>query len=285
MILLSNPSLNKLDLKRIEHILKKSVDWNKVFHLSLSENTTFIIYKNLLQYRYFWLVPDSLRTVWDAAYLGNIRRNKQLLHYTFILEQKFLEQKIIAISGNGIMLLSNIYKDMLGVRFLHDLDFFTEKENLAYIDKILFDLNFKKIYINNHDLLTMPIDIEENDVLYSKFIGSTYINCDFCSGIKDKPDLFKYLINCLKSKGSCDYYTALLVTLYLSAEKSWNNNYYVPNIKHYTYAKLIDLYLFKISISSKIINIDKLSYRFNLTKMIQDVDLVLDFFKKEGYLS
>ena len=69
-ILLSNPILDEIKLKRIEHILKHSVNWKKVFYISLIEKTTFLICKNLLQYHYFWMVPDYLGIVWNTAYIG-----------------------------------------------------------------------------------------------------------------------------------------------------------------------------------------------------------------------
>ena len=42
-LLLSNPFLDEVTLKRIEHIIKHSVNWYDVFFISLKQKTTFII--------------------------------------------------------------------------------------------------------------------------------------------------------------------------------------------------------------------------------------------------
>lgn len=285
-ILLSNPILDEITLKRIEHILKHAIDWHMVFHISLIERTTFIICKNLLQYHYLWLVPDCLGFVWNAAYVGNIKRNKQLLYYFKILLKAFSQKGIVAIPGSGVMLLCSIYENMLGVRLLHDIDFFTEKKYFPDIGNILFDLNFKKIYINDKDFFINLPDLHEYDVLYSKYINSTYINCDFCSCIKENPALYTFLIDCMKNKKTTDYYSAQLVMLYLAVLKSWNGGYYFKDIRHYTYSRLIDLHLYKkLYVNFNIAYLlNKTSSASNLIQQIQDVDECLNFFKKEGYL-
>lgn len=286
-VLLSNPILDEIALKRVEHILKHPIDWHMVFHISLIERTTFIICKNLLQYHYFWLVPDCLGIVWNTAYIGNIKRNKQLLYYYNILQKAFSRKEIIAVPGSGIMLLCSVYQEMLGIRLLHDIDFFTETNYLPNIDEVLFGLDFKKIYINNKDFLINSSNIYGCDVLYSKYVNSTYINCDFCSCIKESPALYSFLIDCMKSQKATDYYSAQLVMLYLSVLKSWDGNYYYPNIKHYTYSRLIDLHLYKkLYVSFNVAYLlNGMSNASSLIEKIQDVDKCLNFFKKEGYLT
>lgn len=286
-ILLSNPIPDEITLKRIEHILKQSIDWHTVFRISLTERTTFIICKNLLQYHYFWAVPDCLGLVWNTAYIGNIKRNEQLLYYYYILKRAFSQKGILAIPGSGVMLLCSVYQDMSGVRLLHDIDFFTESKYLPNIDAFLHTLDFKKIYIDDNDFLSNSSDFFGCDVLYSKYVNSTYINCDFCSCIKEDPALYSYLIDCMKSKNLTDYYFTQLVMLYLSAEKSWNGNYYISNVKHFTYSRLIDLHLFKklyadLNVTHLLNGIPNGSH---LNEKIQDVDAALNFFKKEGYLT
>lgn len=285
-VLLSNPILDKITLKRVEHILKHPIDWCIVFHISLKERTTFIICKNLLQYHYFWLVPDCLGVVWNTAYVGNIKKNKQLLYYYNILKEAFFRKNIVAIPGNGVMLLCSVYKDMLGVRLLHDIDFFTERNYLPNIEEILFGLDFKKIYINDRDFLINSSEIYGYDVLYSKYVNYTFINCDFCSCIKETPALYTFLIDCMKNEKTTDYYFAQLIMLYLSVLKSWDGDYYFQNIKHYTYSKLIDLHLYK----KLYINFDVEHFLNNipnasrLIEKIQDVEECLNFFEKERYL-
>lgn len=286
-VLLSNPILDEITLKRIEHILKHSIDWSIVFHISLKERTTFIIFKNLLHYHYFWLVPDCLGVVWNTAYVGNIKKNKQYLCYYNILQKAFSRKGIVAIPGNGIMLLCSVYQNMVGVRLLHDIDFFTETNYLPNIDKILFGLDFKKIYINDKDFLINSCEIYRCNVLYSKYVNFTYINCDFCSCMKETPELYAFLINYMKNQKTTNYYFAQLVMLYLSVLKSWDGDYYFQNIKHYTYSRLIDLHLYKklyitFNIEPLLNNIPNASC---LIEKIQDIEECLNFFKKEGYLT
>lgn len=286
-VLLSNPVLDEITLKRVEHILKHPIDWHTLFHISLKERTTFIICKNLLQYHYFWLVPDCLGVVWNAAYVGNIKKNKQLLYRYKILQKIFSRKEIVAIPGNGIMLLCSVYQDMLGVRLLHDIDFYTETKYLPNINEILLSLDFKKIYINDKDFLINSSEICGCDVLYSKYANFTYINCDFCSCIKENPTLYTFLIDCMKNQRTRDYYFAQLVMLYLSVLKSWDGDYYSQNIKHYTYSRLIDLHLYKklyinFNVEHLLNNLPNVS---PLIEKIQDVEECLNFFKKEGYLT
>lgn len=285
-ILLSAPTQNEVTLKRIEHILKQPIDWYKVFRISILERTTFIVCKNILQYRYFWMVPDPLWIIWNASYIGNIKRNETFLLYYNLLKEKFLQETIVAIPSSGIMLLSTIYKDMVGVRLLHDLDFLTAKDNLSSISKILFDLNFKRIYINDRDLLINSHNINESDVLYSKYSDATYINCDFCFDQIANRLPFSYLINSLKDKKSDLYYVMQLIMLYLSAEKSWDGDYYTFNIRHYNYSRLIDIYLYKNNyIKPKMIKLFQETVKhFFLNETILNIDIVLNFFKEEGYL-
>lgn len=286
-ILLSNPVLNEISLKRIEHILKHHIDWNQVFLASLLEKTTFIICRNLLQYHYYWLVPEQLWFVWNVAYLGNIEKNKQLLYYYNILKQKFSQKAITAIPGNGIMLLTTIYKNLFGIRLLHDIDFFTEKKYLPAINEIMNSMNFEKIYVDDRDFLRNPANIYGNNVLYSKYIDSAYTNFDFCSGMNENQSLFFSLINCMKKTESAAFYAAELIVLYLSAAKSWNGKYYTSNIKCYTYSKLIDLHLYrKFYITSETKSLFmEIANNFQLNNLIQDVDATLNFFKKERYLT
>lgn len=286
-VLLSNPILDEITLKRIEHILKYPVDWNTVFHISLKERTTFIICKNLLNYHYFWLVPDSLGIVWNTAYIGNIKRNKKLLYYYNILQESFSRKEIIAIPCDGVMLLNSVYQDMLGVRLLHDIDYLTETNYLSNINEILLDLDFKKIYVNDKDFLINSSQTCGCNILYSKYENCTYLNCDFCSCIKENPSLFDFLINCMKDSKTIDYYFAQLIMLYLSVWKSWNGSYYFRNIRHYTYSRLIDLYLYK----KKYIRFDvkhllkKTPNSSDLIEKMHDIEKCLNFFKKEGYLT
>lgn len=286
-ILLSNPFPDEITLKRIEHILKHPIDWHTVFRISLAERTTYIICKNLLQYHYFWAVPDCLGVVWNTAYIGNIKRNEQLLYYYNILKREFSQKGIVAIPGSGVTLLCSVYKEMSGVRLLHDIDFFTETKYLSQIDDFLYTLDFKKIYINDKDFLSNPSDIFGCDMLYSKYVNSTYINCDFCSYMKENPALYIFLFDCLKSKETTDYYFAQLIMLYLSAEKSWNGNYYTSNIKHYTYSRLLDLHLYKkLNVGFNVTNLlNDMPKGSHINKKIQDVDATLSFFEKEGYLT
>lgn len=286
-ILLSNPILDEITLKRIEHILKHPIDWYTVFRMSLIEKTTFIIFKNLMQYHYLWLLPDSLGVVWNTSYVGNIKRNKQLLNFYYILQEELSHRKIIAVPSSGIMLLCSIYQEMLDVRLLHDIDFFTETNYLPDIDEILFGLNFKKIYINDKDLLINSSGIHEHDVLYSKYVNSTYINVDFCHCFKQNPALYNFLVNSMKNQRTPDYYSAQLFILYLLVLKSWDGSYYFKNIKHYTYSRLIDLHLYKkLFVKFDTTNFfNRIPNALYLIKNIQDVDECLNFFKKEGYLT
>ncbi len=286
-ILLSNPILNQTSLKRVEHILKESVDWNQVFSISLEDRTTFIMCKNLLEHHYCWMIPDSLWLVWHTAYKGNTEKNKQLLNYYNILERKFREKNIVAVPSGGIMLLSTIYKDMVGVRLLHDIDFFSEKKYLHNIDQILNDSGFKKIYTDNKDPLMNPTNIYGNDNFYSKYINCCFINCDFCCGIEKNAELFSFLMKCLESREIPLCNVAQLILLYLSAAKSWNGNYYVTGIKQYTYAKLIDIQLYQkfyagLELASKL---KEVTSRFYLDEIITEVNIALDFFQKGGYLA
>lgn len=286
-LLLSAPVLNKVTLKRIEHILKKAIDWNKVFYISILERTTYIMCKNLLQYRYFWIIPDELWMIWNTSYIGNIKRNQQLLFVYNSLKQEFFQNSILAVPSRGILLLSSIYKNMIGARLLHDLDFFTEKTYLSKIDMVLNKLNFNRIYVNDKDILINVDNIYGKDVLYSKYVDSTYINCDFCSDMEYNRELFEFLIECMKSEESNKFYIAQLIILYLSAEKTWNGSYFISDIKHYTYERLIDLHLYKcIYENSQIIDLFyETVNRFNQNEIVLNVDITLNFFRKEGYLT
>lgn len=287
VILLSNPAPDELVLKRIEHILKKNINWYTVFYISLKERTTYLICENLLHYHYFWMVPDYLRIVWDTAYIGNIKRNKQLLHYYEIFKNKFSENGIWTMPGNGIMLLCSVFQDMLGVRLLHDIDFFTQKKYLEAIDTLMHSLDFKKIYINDKDRLSNLSQISEYSVLYSKYTFSTYINCDFCCCTKENPALYDWLIDNINHNQTMGYDFMQLIMLYLSADKSWNGHYFANNVKHYTYSRLLDIYLYKKKYAN--FNIRELLHVVPdgtaLIKKMHDIDNALNFFKKEGYLT
>lgn len=285
-ILLSTPFPTEITLKRIEHILKSPVNWNEVFSLSLLERTTFFICKNLLQYHYFWSIPDSLWIVWNAAYIGNIKKNEHFICCYNILYQTFVKHNIEAFPVNGTFLLKTIYKDMEGIRLLHDLDFYTEKHYLFNIDKILLDLGYQKIYINDKDFLINSFNPKTNNILYSKYVNSTYINCDFSIGINKENELYNFIIMCMKEENTSDFYIAHLILLYLSAEKTWNGKYIFSDVRQYTYSRLIDLHLYK----SLFINFqtytlfEKVINSFNLSPIIQNVEKALNFFVKEGYL-
>ena len=81
----------------------------------------------MLQYRYFFLIPDSLWMVWNTAYIGNIRKNQLLLKHYNIIAEELRKNLISAAPTNGIMLITTVYADMIGIRILHDIDFLTEK--------------------------------------------------------------------------------------------------------------------------------------------------------------
>lgn len=287
MVLLSNPVLDEIGLKRIEHILKHSIDWYKVFYISLIEKTTFFIYKNLLQYHYFWSVPNCLISIWETAYWGNTKRNKKLLYYDNILHHIFSCKGITTISGSGIMLLNSVYHNMLGVRQLHDIDFFTQKSFLSDIDIIMHNLDFKKLYINDSDLFSYTTIPNEYSILYSKFVDSMFINCDFCSHITEYPTLYPVLFKYLKNKKTPEYYFSQLIILYISALKSWDGTYYINDIKHYSYSKLIDIHLYKRKYAHSMPQnlLKEIKNISNISETMQDVDKCLTFFEKEGYLT
>lgn len=285
--LLSNPTPEEITLKRIEHILKYPIDWNKLFLIALAEKTAFIICNNLLKYHYFWLVPDQLWLFWNAAYMGNIKRNELLLYYYDILTKKFFQKNIFVIPNRGIILLTSIYKEMIGARLLHDLDFMTEKKYLSSIDKVLHNLDFKKIYINDRDFLANSTNMHNNDILYSKYENSTYVNCDFCCGIEENQVLFTFLINYIQEQQEDAFDIVQLMILYMVTAESWNGTYYIPNVKHYTLARLVDLHLFqRLYVNSKKKStLAQIARQFQLHEMVHEVNISLDFLKREGYLT
>lgn len=282
-ILLSNPLLDDIALKKIEHILKSTINWNIVFHISLNEKTSFIVCKNLIQYHYFWMLPDSLSLFWKTAYIGNIKRNQEILNYYSLIIDALQSQKIFVIPCSGIMLLEKIYKEMLGIRQLHDIDLLTKPENLPYIEETMTKLNFTKTYINDKVSLSLPI----YDVLYSKYIDANFINCNYIYSLKNYPQLYTFLYNYIKDNKEVNHYnTVQAIILYLNVAQTWNNKYYQNNIKQYNYSKLIDLYLFKKLFDNLVINdvIDNAPNSNYIKIKIKDIDLTLDFLEKEGYL-
>lgn len=286
VILLSNPALDAIALKRIEHILKTSIDWYVVFRISLKERTSFLLCKNLLQYHYFWMVPDSLGLFWWTAYIGNIKRNEEILYHFNLIKKEFSKRKIAAIPSSGVMLLNEIYQNMPGVRQLHDIDFFTEARHLPSIEKTMDKLGFKKIYINDKDLLMNLPNINTSDVLYSKYIDSFYINCDFCCCLKEHTELYSYLWAFMQDSENKDYYCAQLLMLYLAVDNTWDEQYYSHGIKHYIFSRLLDLHLYKNTHNDLELTyfINRLPNNFHINAIIQGVDYTLNFLKKEGYL-
>ncbi len=285
-ILLSNPFPDEITIKRIEHILKQPVDWNQVFSISFWERTTFIICKNLLKCHYYWMIPDSLWVVWYSAYMGNAQKNEQLLYHFHLLEREFSKKNITAIPSGGVMLLSTICKNMKDIRLLHDIDFITEKTYLPAIDNILNSFEFQKIYIDDKDPLINKEILHGNEYFYSKYIDSCFINCDFCSGIGDKNELFSFLIKCMECKESAIYKAAQLLLLYLTAEKSWDKSYCAPKVKHFVYSRLIDIQLYQkfyaeMELSSKL---KEITTCFHLEEITTDINTALNFFEKGGYL-
>lgn len=287
-ILLSNPILDSITQKKIEHILKHSVNWKTVFLISLEEKTTFIICKNLLYYRYFWMVPDSLWMVWHAAYIGNSKKNEELLNYYTIVSEKFSKNRIMAIPCSGITLLTTVYADSLGIRILHDIDFVTHKKHLKNIDLILNDFGFKKLYVDDKDILANSLHQTFGyDTLYSKSVNGEYINFDFCYGLEGKNNLFKFLIHAMNCRNKTMFHVAQLIILYLTAEKSWNGTYFTKQIKKYTYARLIDIHLYKnkFATSEILMIFEQKTIAFKINHIIKDINTAIEFFRKGAYLT
>lgn len=281
-ILLSNISINKENIKRIEHIIKQEVNWFKVFKITIQERIVFIVYKNLTDNNYLWLVPDDLRFIWRTAYLGNIQYNKQLLEYSQILETYLLQNNIDVYPIKGIVLLHlhSSYK----WRILRDIDFVMDSANVIKLRKALQNKGFQILYFNNEDILLEKKDVDEYSVFFSKYIQNTlYTNCEFCCK-KSNTKLDDFLLKGLKEVDTDFYYISHLIIFYLMAEQSWKGEFHVSGEKKYQVSKLVDVLFYEEICKEKKLtcDIDDIVKKFSLQDIVDNVRKTISYYWKGG---
>lgn len=281
-ILLSNNSINKENIKRIEHIIKQEVNWFKVFKIATEERIVFIVYKNLDDNHYLWLVPDNLRFLWRTAYLGNIQYNKHLLEYSQVIETYLLQNNIHVYPIKGIVLLQ-LHSSAFKWRILRDIDFVIDSANVIKLRKTLQNKGFQILYFNDEDILLEKKDTDEYSVFFSKYIQNTlYTNCEFCYK-KIDTELGNFLLKGLKEIGTDFYYISHLLIFYLMAEQSWKGEIFFSGEKKYQLSKLIDVLFYEEICKEKNLacDINYIVNRFSLQDVINNVRKTISYYWKE----
>lgn len=282
-ILLSDNSINKENIKRIEHIIKQEVNWFKVFKIAIQEQIVFIVYKNLNDNNYLWLVPDNLRFIWRTAYLGNIQYNKHLLEYSRTIETYLLQNNIHVYPIKGIVLLQ-LYSSAYKWRILRDIDFVIDSTNIIELRTKLQNKGFQILYFNDEDILLEKKDTDGYSVFFSKYIQNTlYANCEFCCK-KIDTKLGNFFLKGLKEVGTNFYYISHLLIFYLIAEQSWKGEMLFSGEKKYQLSKLVDILFYEEICKEKnlICDMNYIINKFSLQDIINNVRKTISYYWKGG---
>lgn len=282
-ILLSDISINKENIKRIEHIIKQEVNWFKVFKITVQERIVFIVYKNLDDNNYLWLVPDDLRFIWRTAYLGNMQYNKQLLEYSKIIETYLLQNNTHVYPIKGIALLQ-LHSSAYKWRILRDIDFVVDSANVLELRKALQNKGFQILYLNDEDILLEKKDTDEYSVFFSKYMQNTlYANCEFCCK-KIDTKLGDFLLKGLKEIDTDFYYISHLLIFYFMAEQSWKGEFLFSGEKKYQLSKLVDVLFYEEICKGKKLtcDIDNIINKFSLQDIVENVRKTISYYWKGG---
>lgn len=243
-IVLSSLQIDSLKRRRIEHFIKNNVNWFKVFQIATQEKTVFLVYKNLLEQHYLFLLPSTLRVVWERAYYGNIQHNQFLISRTCEVEDSFAQNHITAYPIRGIIILQ-LFPECTGWRILRDVDFLVSSDCVEKASEVMLKEGFAKLYINDEDLLLNNKNSFKSSIFFEKkYKNLGAFDCDLCQDIKPYEQYERVLLS-LSKQGSEDYFISHCILFYLSAldavEKETMKQSKADN--YYRIAKLLDIQL------------------------------------------
>lgn len=243
-LLLSSYTVNDLLRKRIEHILKKPVNWYKVLDIALQWNTHFLIYRNMLENHYLWMLPSNIKLFWDEAYYGNIKRNNALIKYGKRISKYLLTNNIEVYPIKGVW-LSKTLPVYLYVRPMQDIDYIVSPDNLTKITKLLKRKNLFPLYQNDEDYLikNRPPQSNEFSVLFSKKTlrhNLQFLQIDFCYALTSKV-AFEFILKGLSLPGSSEYYISHLLLLYILVSDVLSKINLEEHILDFKLSRLVDI--------------------------------------------
>jgi hypothetical protein len=130
-------SIDKKQKNKIKSDIKKNLDWQYIYDISINQGVSPIIYKSIKNLRFNKEIIDAFKEFYDLTYKRNSRLYKELEK----ILNAFKKENIDVIFLKGIYLSKYVYKD-IGLRPMADIDILIKKENLSKINKILKKNNF-----------------------------------------------------------------------------------------------------------------------------------------------
>jgi len=139
LVLCSRVELRADQRHKLEKVLDRDLNWEKVLDRASGEGTSSLLYKNLKTYEE--KIPDKFLKKLKETYLRNTGRNISLLNSLKPVLEAVEEAGFRAAVIKGARLVNTVYQD-IGERYFIDVDLLVNHSDRDNIQKILKDLGF-----------------------------------------------------------------------------------------------------------------------------------------------
>jgi len=130
--------LDKKQKKKIISDLKKDLDWQYIYNVSIRQGVAPIIYKSLKSLRFTKEVTSAFKEAYNIVY----KRNSKLYKELNKILKAFEKENIDVVLLKGIYLAKYVHRD-IGLRPMCDIDILVKEKDLPRIIKILNKKNYK----------------------------------------------------------------------------------------------------------------------------------------------
>lgn len=141
LILLSRVSLSDRDIRLVERIFHKNINFFELAKLAIYHKTFTLVFKNLVEDCKITIIPQYLYDLYMTFKNGLIRiENNYELEKQLIMSE-FSDNGVDLIPVKGAMFINGIYK-INGTRYLSDLDFFIKKSDISIAESIMKNIGY-----------------------------------------------------------------------------------------------------------------------------------------------
>lgn len=150
---------------KIELTLQHNLNWSYILEESIRQGIGCLIYNYLSQFKNN--IPENIRKSFKQIHYKNTYRNIKIYQEISNILSSFNNENLGVIPLKGIFLAEKVY-DNISLRTMNDVDILIKKKDLLTIDKILYDLGFRR-HISNELLFVALEKSYLNSVDYDYF--------------------------------------------------------------------------------------------------------------------
>lgn len=199
-LLLCRLTFSGNDKQEITELVKRPINWMKVFEYTVSNKITTLVWHNLKQLKIQYTIPKYLKSILKFTEIGIQKQNEIYLQFVKEILEEFKRRESTCIPVKGSYFIPYMYENYQ-IRYMGDLDILVKKSDITVVHEIMKKKGFVQgQYITSQNLI-IPLG-RKDDITWKlkmshlypfvKAIDSEYlgaIKCDFRFALDDSLNL------------------------------------------------------------------------------------------------